>query len=98
MVGNDNFLFIGTNQTEYALRVRKSDLTVKPAGKWGQGAKVSSMTSDKRGYITINFGAGGSNFGNIQYAPDGYFLGCSGPEFEFLLNTNIAVSAGIFLP
>ena len=98
MAANDKFLFIGTNQTEYALRVRKSDLAVTKAGKWGLGATVSSMSSDKRGYITINFGAGGSNFGNIQYAPDGYFLGFSGPEFEFLLNTDIAVSAEMFAP
>jgi hypothetical protein len=98
MAGNDKFLFIGTNQTKHALRVRKSDLTVTNAGEWGLGANVSSMSSDKRGYITINFGAGGSNFGNIQYAPDGYFLGYSGPEFEFLLNTNIAVSAETFAP
>lgn len=98
MAGNDKFLFIGTNQTGYALRVRKSDLTVTNAGEWGLGANVSSMSSDKRGYITINFGAGGSNFGNIEYAPNGYNLGYSGPEFQFLLNTDIAVSAESFAP
>jgi hypothetical protein len=98
MVGNDKFLFIGTNQTKYALRVRKSDLTVTNAGEWGRGAKVSSMSSDKRGYITINFGQGGGNYGNIQYAPDGYFLGYWGPEYEFMANTNIAVSAETFAP
>jgi hypothetical protein len=98
MAGNDKFLFIGTNQTKHALRVRKSDLTVTNAGEWGLGAKVSSMSSDKRGYITINFGAGGSNSGNIHYAPDGYVLGYSGPEFQFLVNTNIAVSAETFVP
>jgi hypothetical protein len=98
MAGNDKFLFIGTNQTEHALRVRKSDLTVTNAGKWGLGAKVISMSSDKRGYITINFGVGGSNSGNIEYAPDGYSVGTGAPEFEFLLNTNIAVSAETFVP
>lgn len=98
MVGYDKFLFIGTNQTKYALRVRKSDLTVTNAGEWGLGAKVSSMSSDKRGYITINFGSGGTNFGNIQYAPDGYNLGYFGPEYQFMANTNIAVGAETFAP
>ncbi len=98
MVGNDKFLFIATNQTKYALRVRKSDLTVTNAGEWGLGAKVSSMSSDERGYITINFGSGGTNFGNIQYAPDGYNLGYFGPEYQFLANTNIAVGAETFAP
>jgi hypothetical protein len=97
MAGNQEFLFIGTNQTEYALRVRKSDLTVTNAGEWGPGDNVTSMTSDKRGYIAINFGAPG-NGGSIEYAPDGYSVGNGGPEAEFLLNTNVAVRGGTFLP
>ncbi len=69
MVGNDKFLFIATNQTKYALRVRKSDLTVTNAGEWGLGAKVSSMSSDERGYITINFGSGGHQFWQHSVRP-----------------------------
>jgi hypothetical protein len=55
------------------------------------------MSSDKRGYIAINFGwTGGS--GTIEYAPDGYVLGYSGPEFQFLLNTNIAINVEGLVP
>jgi hypothetical protein len=97
MAGNQKFLYIGTNQTKHAVRVRKSDLNVTNAGEWGLGAKVNSMSSDKRGYIAINFGwTGGS--GTIEYAPDGYVLGYSGPEFQFMLNTNVAINTEGLVP
>jgi hypothetical protein len=90
MAANNEFLFIGTDQDTYPVRVRKSTLSVIKLREFS-GA-TSSITSDQYGYITVTQGdafvvygpngdaeedGGGSQFmvGTIQALPASALFG-----------------------
>ncbi len=61
IAGNDRFLFVGTNRSQGAVRFKKDDLSVSLLGGFSPPLNVSSITADKYGYVTVNFG-GSSGF------------------------------------
>jgi hypothetical protein len=86
MAANNGYLFIGTNQGDGAVKVQKSSLAVEQTG----GGVVSSITSDKYGYVNVNFGSGFYTFD-----PSGNSEG-AGAGSEFLLSNSNGLSAAVF--
>lgn len=72
IAGNDHFLFVGTNRSAVAVRIEKDNLAVTELGGFSPPLTVSSITADKYGFVTVNFGGVGGfsgfysfdNFGN----------------------------------
>jgi hypothetical protein len=62
MAGNHSFVYAGTDLSEFAVSVNKSDFTVTQVG----GANTTSITADRRGYVAVN-----SPLGNRTYDPHG---------------------------
>lgn len=88
MAADYGFLFIGTDQSPFAVRVQKSNLAVTQIGGFSPPVNVSSITSDQYGYVTVTFGGiTGGNNGIYQYNPQGIFVGDGGGA-EFMLSTS----------
>jgi hypothetical protein len=87
MAANKNFLFIGTDQTELAAMVQKSNLDVTSVG--GVPGNVVAITSDQYGYVTItNAGSGFTDFTVLN--PNGQ-LEEDGGGSDFVVGTTQAV-------
>jgi hypothetical protein len=90
MAANKGFLFVGTDQSPFGVRIQKSDLTLLQIGGFSPPLNVSSVTSNSYGYITVTFGTGGGFTGNIEFGPNGAGLGDGGGPW-FMLNTTLGV-------
>ena len=88
MAANNGYLFIGTNQTPFAVRVQKNNLAVTQIGGFSPPINVTSITSDKYGFVAITFGSptGGGESGNIEFGPNGQSVGDGGGAW-FMLDT-----------
>lgn len=65
MAATPTLLFIGTNQGQQAVEVKKSTLAVTPVSVYIIGPPVTSITVDKYGYVTVtqgNFTSGSNGF------------------------------------
>jgi hypothetical protein len=91
MAANRGFLFIATDQTSYAVEVRKSKLSVSNVGGFSPPINVTSITADQYGYVTVTQAGGFTVLG-----PDG-LLQEDGGGTDFVLNTVQAVSATALL-
>ncbi|HEY6765724.1 MAG TPA: hypothetical protein VI386_13215 [Candidatus Sulfotelmatobacter sp.] len=90
MAANPMFLFIGTNQSQSAVRVAKNGLATTQLSVFS-GINVSSITTDPYGYVTITWGTSG--FG--VYNPSGA-LAEDGGGTDFMLNSTTSVSTTNF--
>ncbi|MGC2552800.1 MAG: hypothetical protein WA437_21235, partial [Candidatus Sulfotelmatobacter sp.] len=70
-------LLIGTNKDELLVLVKKNNLAVTESAL----GKISSITADQYGYITVNYG---QNF--VVFDPNGE-TEYGGGGLEFMLNT-----------
>lgn len=88
MAANNGYLFIGTNQTPFAVRVQKSNLAVTQISGFSPPINVTSITSDKYGFVAITFGnpTGGGESGNIEFGPNGQSVSDGGGAW-FMLDT-----------
>jgi hypothetical protein len=91
MAANSKFLFIGTNQSPHAVKVKKGNFSLTQVGGFSPPINVTAITANSRGYITVSFGgfSGGEN-GNYEFGPDGQGEGDGGGA-SFMLNTVGAV-------
>lgn len=98
MAANSGFLFIGTDQTPQAARVQKSNLSVATFGGFSPPINVTSITSDKYGYVTVTFG-GFSSADNafITFGPNGLGEGDGGGAW-FMLSTDAGLSTNSLPP
>ena len=65
MAATPTLLFIGTNQGQQAVYVKKSNLAVTAVGTYIIGPPVTSITVDKYNYVTVtqgNFSSGSNGF------------------------------------
>jgi hypothetical protein len=88
MAGNDGFLFVGTDNGFNAVQIQKSNFAINP---WGAGSiptKVSAITADPYGYVTVSWGDFGNAFpsSTIVFGPDGQIVGSGGGTY-FMLNS-----------
>lgn len=87
MAANKNFLFIGTDQSEQAAMVKKSNLAVTSVGE--VPGNVVAITSDQYGYVTIT--NTGYNFTDFTlFGPDGQLEEYGGGS-DFVVGTTQAV-------
>ena len=87
MAANNSFLFIGTDQDQQAVMVKKSNLSVSQVGLYIIGPGVTRITANKYGYITVTqgtFGTGTNGF--TVFDPTGAPKEDGGGA-EFMLNT-----------
>jgi hypothetical protein len=92
MAANNGYLFIGTNQSPIAVRVTKSNLTIEEIGAFEPPINVTSITSDKYGFVTVTYGdPTGGDTGLVQFAPDGNVVGDGGGAW-YMLSTDVALT------
>lgn len=94
MAANTGYLFIGTNLSTSAVRVQKSNLSLESIGGFSPPINVSSITTDKYGYVTVTFGdsiEGSGNNGFVQFGPNGSSVGDGGGAW-FMLSTDQALT------
>jgi hypothetical protein len=90
MAANKGFLFVGTDQSPYGVRIQKSDLSILQVGGFSPPLNVSSVTANAYGYVTVTFGTTGGFTGNYEFAPNGGGVGDGGGPW-FMLNTTLGV-------
>ena len=98
MAANATLLFIGTDQNQQAVMVKKSNLTVTQVGTYIIGPGVTAITTDKYGYITVtqgNFTSGVSGFTVFNAAGAAQE---DGGGADFMLNTVTGVSTSALPP
>ena len=89
MAGNNNFLFIGTDQNPFVLKVQKGTFAITEVSGPYPG-NVSSITTDKYGNVEVMFGGGLASANHVTFNSDGARLE-GGSGGSFLLNTTQAV-------
>jgi hypothetical protein len=96
MAANQKFLFVGTDQTPYAVIVAKKGFAVTQTGGFDPAINVTAITGDPYGYVTVTFGtfASGNN-GFYVYGPNGMGQEDGGGA-TFMLNTIQAVLPSTF--
>jgi hypothetical protein len=93
IAGNGGFLFVGTDQSPFALRLTKGSLAMTKIGGFSNNPTVASITADNAGYVTVSFGGNsGGPGGNVQFGPNGESEGDGGGAL-FLLNTQQGLSS-----
>jgi len=98
MAANNGYLFIGTNQSPQAVRVQKSNLSVQTIGGFSPPINVTSITSDKYGYVTVTFGGFTSGEdGFYTFGPNGQGAGDGGGAW-FMLTSDAGVSTSSLPP
>jgi hypothetical protein len=55
MAANKNFLYIGTNQDDLAVQVKKSTFALSQYGEVSGPATVKAITSDQYGFVTTTW-------------------------------------------
>lgn len=89
MAANNNFLFIGTDQSPFVLKVQKGTFAITEVSA-PSPANVSAITTDKYGHVEVMFGGGLANANHVTFNADGTRLE-GGSGGAFLLNTTQAV-------
>jgi hypothetical protein len=90
MAANSEYLFIGTDQSPFAIKVKKNTLATTTVGGFSPPENVTSITADKYGFVTVTFG-GSFSGGFYTYDPTGA-LAEDGGGSEFMLNTSVALT------
>lgn len=93
MAGNENFLFIGTNKSTYALEFQKSNFVSGMVGGFSPPENVSSITTNRYGYVTVTFGNSNASSGFYTFDPSGHLAEDGGGD-DFMLNTTNGLSTG----
>ena len=98
MAANNGYLFIGTDQSPQAVRVQKSNLSTQGIGGFSPPINVTSITSDKYGYVTVTFGGFTSGEdGFYTFGPNGQGVGDGGGAW-FMLSTDSGLSTSALPP
>ncbi|OOG55442.1 hypothetical protein [Rhodanobacter sp. C03] len=71
MAANNGYLFIGTNLGSSAVEVSKAALSFGQIGGFSPPLNVSSITANKYGYVTVNFGGSSGFSGFYTFGPSG---------------------------
>jgi hypothetical protein len=98
MAATQTVLFIGTNQGQQAVEVKKSTLAVTPVSVYIVGPPVTSITVDKYGYVTVtqgNFTSGANGFSVFNSTGAAQE---DGGGADFMLDTTAATSTANLPP
>lgn len=86
LAANATNMYIGTNQTPFAVAVNKSTLAVTQIGGFSPPINVSSISANKYGYVTVTFGGISGPSGFYLYGPNGA-LQEDGGGADMMVNT-----------
>jgi hypothetical protein len=89
MAADNVYLFIGTNQSPFAVVVDKYNLAFGEIPGFSPPANVSAITANDNGYVVVTFG----NEGFYAYGPAGEFEEDGGGP-EYTLNSSVGLSTG----
>jgi hypothetical protein len=85
MAANTGFVFIGTDQTNLAIRLQKNNYGVTEFTPFGLPLTVTAITSNKYGFIAVTYGdRNGGSPGTIWFGPDGAGRGDGGGAYYML--------------
>lgn len=87
MAADNVYLFIGTDQSPFAVELNKYNLTFGEIGGFSPPGNVSAITADDNGYVIVTFG----NEGFYAYGPSGG-LEEDGGGPEYALNSSVGLS------
>ena len=91
LAANATNLFIGTDQSPFAVKVNKSTLALTQIGGFSPPINVSSISANKYGYVTVTFGGLSSLNGFYVYGPNGA-LQEDGGGADMMVNTMVGTS------
>jgi hypothetical protein len=75
IAGNAKYVYIGTDQSSFAVQVTKGSLAVGQVGGFSNNPTVASITTNDAGDIVVTFGAdAGGPGGIVVLGPNGQFL------------------------
>jgi hypothetical protein len=89
IAADDVYLFIGTDQSPFAVQLNKYNLSFEEIGGGSPLENVSSITANDDGYVSVIFGSDGF----YAYGPDGS-LEESGGGAEYFLTSSNGLSTG----
>jgi hypothetical protein len=90
MAANAAFLYVGTNQDDLAVQMKKNNFAITQFGEVSGPATVTAITADQYGYVTVTWiTSGGSNAFDV-IGPNGQAQEGGGGA-SFMLNTVQAV-------
>lgn len=92
LAGNDNFLYIATNQNGSFVQVNKSNPTSIQPGSFNV-SPITSITTNKYGYVTLVCGNSFSTSQVLTLTPTGQFTQDGGGTY-FMLDTRNGLSVG----
>jgi hypothetical protein len=87
MAANSNFLYIGTNQDQLAVQVKKSNFAIIQFSEVSGPYNVTSITADQYGFVTVTWGKG---VGFYVINKNGQAQDGGGGDL-FMLNTSVAI-------
>lgn len=90
LAANSKFLYVGSNQTELAVQVKKGNFAVAQFSFISGPLTVSSITTDKYGFVTVTWGSSSGPGGFGVIGPNGNARE-DGGGVPFMLNTNQAI-------
>lgn len=92
MAGNQRFLYVGTNQDQLAVQVKKSNFAITQFGAVSGPLTVSSITANQYGFVTVSWGPSSGPSGFETLDPFGNPIEDGGGA-PFTLNTTQATLA-----
>ncbi len=98
MAANSKFVFIGTNQSMFCVKVQKSNFAITESGSFEPPIPVTAITADAYGFVNVAFGdfAGFDvDNGELVYDQNGN-VQQSGGGATFTLGTQNAVLPNTF--
>lgn len=97
MAANNQFLFVGTNKTAYAVVVAKKGFAITETPGFSPPINVAAITADAYGYVTVtsgSFSTGDNGF--YIFPPDSNSYIQDGGGARFMLGTTQAVLPSTF--
>lgn len=98
MAATPTLLFIGTNQTQQAVYVKKSNFSITPVSVYIIGPPVTAITVDKYGYVTVTQGDFTSGSNGFSVFNSTGATQEDGGGADFMLDTTAATSTANLPP
>jgi hypothetical protein len=86
LAASPTFLYVGTNQDELAVQVKKSNFAIIQFGEISGPSVVNAITADQYGYVTVTWKTPDGSEGFYVFAPNGAGQTDGGGGW-FMLNT-----------
>lgn len=86
-------LYIGTDQSPFAVTVAKAGYAVSQVGGFSPPINVSSITSNKYGYVTVTYGGVSGSDAFYVFGPTGTIVETGGGA-DLMIGTSVGLTTG----